>query len=108
MANKELSYDEFLCITLLYAGNVGEDFTNEERSAIVRHVGQETYDKVFSTFDEMSDFEALETIMAHKGLHFPTPARKQELLSKIESIFKSDDEYDPVEKEIYRFLSNLL
>jgi len=63
---------------------------------------------MFDIFDNMSDFEALETIMAHKGIHFPTPTRKQEVLDKIELIFESDNDYDIVEKEIYRFLTNLL
>lgn len=103
-----LSYDEFICITLLYAANVNEEFTTEEKAAILQNVGVGTYEKMFSVFDKMSDFEALETIMDHKGIHYPTPARKQEVLDKIEIIFKADNDYDIVEKEIYRFLTNLL
>lgn len=105
---ENLSYDEFICITLLYAANVNEEFTDDEKSAILKNVGQETYEKMFGIFDQMSDFEALETIMAHKGIHYPTPTRKQEVLDKIETIFKADENYDIIEKEIYRFLTNLL
>ena len=105
---EKLSYDEFICITLLYAANVNEEFTDEEKAAIIENVGNDTYDKMYSIFDEMSDFEALEVIISHKGIHFPTPARKQEVLDKIETIFKADNDYDVVEKEIYRFLTNLL
>lgn len=105
---ENLSYDEFICITLLYAANVNEEFTVEEKAAILKNVGQETYDKMYTIFDEMSDFEALETIMAHKGIHFPTSTRKQEVLDKIEYIFKADENYDVIEKEIYKFLTNLL
>ncbi len=105
---ENLSYDEFICITLLYAANVNEEFTDEEKAAIIENVGNDTYDKMYSIFDEMSDFEALEVIISHKGIHFPTPARKQEVLDKIETIFKADNDYDVVEKEIYRFLTNLL
>lgn len=104
----KLSYDEFICITLLYGANVNEEFTAEEKAAIIGNVGNETFDKVFNIFDKMSDFEALETIMSHKGLHYPTVSRKQEVLDKIESIFKSDDNYDIIEKEIYHFLTKLL
>jgi len=103
-----LSYDEFICITLLYAANVNEEFTDEEKASIIGNVGDATYNKMFDIFDKMSDFEALETIMAHKGVHFPTAARKQEVLDKIESIFKADEDYDIVEKEIYHFLTRLL
>lgn len=106
--NANLSYDEFICITLLYAANVNEEFTEEEKVAILENVGHATYEKMFAYFDELSDFEALETIMAHKGIHYPTPTRKQEVLDKIESIFKADNDYDVIEKEIYRFLTNLL
>ena len=102
------SYDEFICITLLYAANVNEEFTAEEQEAILKNVGSATYEKMYNVFDKMSDFEALETIIAHKGIHYPTPTRKQEVLDKIEVIFKADNEYDMIEKEIYRFLTNLL
>jgi len=105
---ENLSYDEFICIALLYAANVNEQFTVEEKAAIIKEVGNDTFNKMFDIFDNMSDFEALETIMAHKGIHFPTPTRKQEVLDKIELIFESDNDYDIVEKEIYRFLTNLL
>lgn len=105
---ENLSYDEFICITLLYAANVNEEFTDEEKSAILKAVGKDTYEKMYGIFDDMSDFEALETIMAHKGIHYPTSTRKQEVLDKIENIFKADQNYDIVEKEIYRFLTNLL
>ena len=103
-----LSYDEFICITLLYAANVNEEFTSEEKATIIKTVSINTYDKMYAIFDKMSDFEALETIMAHKGVHYPTPDRKQEVLDKIESIFKVDDDFDIVEKEIFHFLKNLL
>lgn len=102
------SYDEFICIALLYAANVNEEFTNEEKEAILVNVGKDTYDKMYGIFDKLSDFEALEIIIAHKGIHYPTPTRKQEVLDKIEVIFKADNDYDIVEKEIYRFLTNLL
>lgn len=103
-----LSYDEFICITLLYAANVNEEFTPEEKATIIKTVSIDTYEKMYAIFDKMSDFEALETIIAHKGIHYPTPDRKQEVLDKIESIFKVDDNYDVVEKEIFHFLTNLL
>ena len=105
---ENLSYDEFICITLLYAANVNEEFTAEEKEAIITNVGNDTYDKMYDIFDKLSDFEALEIIIAHKGIHYPTPTRKQEVLDKIEHIFKSDNDYDVIEKEIYRFLTNLL
>lgn len=105
---KQLNYDQFLCLTLLYAANVGEGFTAEEKTLIIGHVGNETYDQVYDVFDNMSDFEALETIMTHKGIHYPTPDRKKEVLSRIKEIFKIDDNYDVVEKEIFHFLKNLL
>ena len=103
-----LSYDEFICIALLYAANVNEEFTPEEKAAIMKNVGEVTYEKMYNVFDKMSDFEALETIMNHKGVHYPTSTQKQEVLDKIEMIFKADDDYDIVEKEIYHFLKKLL
>ncbi|MDG1716322.1 MAG: hypothetical protein P8H42_01720 [Saprospiraceae bacterium] len=103
-----LSFDEFICITLLYAANVNEEFTPKEKATIIKSVSITTYEKIYAIFDKMSDFEALETIMAYKGIHYPTSDRKQEVLDKIESIFKVNNAYDIVEKEIFHFLEKLL
>ena len=105
---ENLSYDEFITLTLLYAANVNEEFTKEEQEAIKKNVSEDTYNKVYKIFDGMSDFEALESIQAHKGIHFPTPDRKQEVLDKIQVIFEADHNFDVVEKEIFHFLQKLL
>ena len=102
------NYDEFLCFILLYAANVNEQFTDEEKSCIVGNVGNDTYDKMYEIFDKMSDFEALEKIMACKGIHYPTTDRRQEVFDKLKEIFNADNDYDIVEKEIFHFLENLL
>lgn len=108
MEKRDLSYDEFLCLALLYAAHVSDGLADDEKAAIIGHVGNETFDKVYDIYNDMSDFEALETIIAHRGIHYPTATQRDEVLARIKAIFKADDDFDVVEKEIYHFLKNLL
>lgn len=108
MSTESLSFNEFLCITLLYAATVNEEFTPEEKASIIKQVGIETYENMYVKFDKMSDFEALETIAHHKGIHYPTPERRQEVLDRIKVIFEADNEFDVLEKEIFRLLERIL
>lgn len=108
MKTDTLSFNEFLCVTLLYAATVNEEFTANEKAAIVKEVGIETYENMYARFDKMSDFEALETIANHKGIHYPTLERRQEVLDKIKAIFHADNEYDILEKEIFNLIQKII
>jgi len=104
----KLNYNEFLAFALLYASHVDMEYSEAEKETIQKLVSAKSYDKVYDAFNEMSDFSALQTILDHKGIYYPTAERKAELLAKIKELFLADGEYSTMEKELFHFLEKLL
>lgn len=102
------NYDEFLTFLMIYASHVDLDFSENEINNIKSRVSEETYQKMYNLFTDKSDFESLQTILAYKGLYYPTAARKNELLDKMKMIFFADGEYTIMERELIHFLDKLM
>jgi len=107
MDNK-FNEEEFLAFLLLYGSHVDIEFSDEEKELVKKVVDNDTYEKIYDLFINMSDYKALETILSHKGLYFPTPTRKAMWLSKMEDLFKVDGDYSSIEKELLLFLNKLM
>lgn len=106
--NNTWNQNEFLAFALLYAAHVDIDFSEEEKVKIKKLVNEETYNKIYTTFIEMSDYKALETILSYKGLYYPTIARKNELLYQMKLLFEADGELSIMERELLQFLDKLM
>jgi len=104
----KLNYNEFLAFVLLYASHVDMEYSDAEKEAIQQLVSEQSYEKVYDIFNEMSDFAALQTIIDHKGIYYPTADQRAELLAKIEELFYADGDYSIMEKELMQFLDKLL
>ena len=102
------NYEEFVCFTLLYASHVDIEFTEDERKRIMTKCSEETYQKMWPIFDQMSDFAALEEILKYKPIYYPTEAQKRELLNKIKGQFFVDGEYTAMERELFHFLEKTM
>ena len=57
---------------------------------------------------ESSDFHRLQIILDHKGLYYPTNSQKEELLSKMKTLFEADGDFSYLEKNLILFLTKLL
>jgi hypothetical protein len=106
--NNTWNQNEFLAFSLLYAAHVDIEFSEEEKTKIKSLINNETYDHLYKQFIEMSDYKALETILSYKGLYFPTPARKSELLAHMKHLFEVDGDFSIMEKELLLFLGKLM
>jgi hypothetical protein len=108
MSDLKWSYNEFLAFLLIYISNVDMEFSEEEKDYIRVRVGNETYDKMYAEFDTMTDYQAFESILDYKGVYYPTPEQKQELLDKMIAIFNADMEFNIMEKELLRFMERMM
>jgi len=106
--NNTWNQEEFLAFTLLYAAHVDIEFSEEEKTKIQSLVDKSTYEEIYSQFNDMSDYKALEVILSYKGLYYPTHDRKAQLLAEIESLFEADGDYSVMEKELLNFLEKLM
>ena len=108
MSNLNWTYEEFLCFLLIYASHVDIEFSEDEKVRLQKTFGQETYQKMFSIFDDMSDYQSLQEILRYKDKYYNTPEKRQEVLDNIKLQFFIDGEYSTMEKEIYQFLEKLM
>lgn len=108
MSNLKWSYNEFLAFLLIYISNVDMEFSDVEKDYIRVRVGNETYDKMYAEFDTMTDYQAFESILDYKGVYYPTPEQKQELLDKMIAIFNADMEFNIMEKELLHFMERMM
>jgi len=106
--NNTWNQEEFLAFTLIYAAHADMEFSDEEKSKIKQIVNEKTFSNLYSIFNDMSDYKSLETILSYKGLHYPTAARKSELLNQLKSLFEADGDYSRIEQGLFQFLDKLM
>ncbi len=102
------NYDEFATFLMIYASHVDLEFSDAEKDRIKTQISEATFQKMYQAFKDKSDFESLQTILAYKGLYYPTEARKGELLDKVKMIFFADGEYSQMEMELLHFFKKLM
>lgn len=108
MEEVKYSYNEFLGMLLIYVAHVDMDFSEDEKKLIKQKIGNQAMNKVLADFEEMSDFQAFQTILSYKGIYFPTAEQKEELLEDMKRLFLADGDYSTLEKETFHFLEKLM
>jgi len=104
----EWNFDEFMTFLLIHASHADLEFTPDEQEMIAKNVSPDTFEEVYAQYEEMGEYEVIQTIVDYKGLYYPTNAQKNELLSKIENLFHADGDFSKLEKSLYKFLEKLL
>lgn len=102
------SENEFLTFIMLYAANMDAEYSDEEKSMIQKLLNKERYVNVRDVFRSLNDVQCINLITSFKGLYFPTNARTEEMLSKLDSLFESDGDYSRVESACRSMLTRLL
>ncbi len=108
MSELKWSYDEFLAFLLIYISHVDMEFTDNEKEYVKIKSGESNFDKMMAEFDAMTDYQAFETILAYKGVYYPTPEQKQELIDKMIAIFHADHEFNIMEKGLLQFMERMM
>lgn len=109
MSNKpKWNENEFRTFLLIHASHADLEFTDDERQAIVDIVSNETFEEIYGQYEEMGEYEIIQTIMDYKGLYYPTLDRKEELLAIIQKQFAADGHISKLEKSLMLFLNKLL
>lgn len=108
MSELKWSYNEFLAFLLIYIAHVDMEFSEEEKDFIRLRVGDSTYDKMVLEFEDMTDYQAFQSILDYKGVYYPTPEQKQELLDKMVAIFHADMDFNIMEKGVLQFMERMM
>ena len=84
------------------------EFSSDEENRIKRLFDEELYKEMFSFFNSMSDYQALQEVMKYKEKYFNTPEKKQEILDQVKIQFFVDGSYSTLEKVLFNFLEKIL
>ena len=102
------NYNEFLCFILIYASHADMEFTDEERSMIKSQINEDKSAPLFAEFQELTDYERIQTIQAYKGLYYPTHEKRDEILVRMRALFESDGKFDVMERNLFRMLKKIM
>lgn len=108
MDSQNWNYNEFVTFLLIYAAHADVDYSVDEQDFIKGMIDDASYQKIYGAFEGMTDIQVLNTIASYKGKYFPTSTQKQELIAKIEQLFRADGDYSSMEKTLKLFLDHLL
>lgn len=108
MSEYNWSYNEFLTFLMIYVGHVDIEFSESEKVLIVKAFGEETFEKMYAQFVELSDYQAYETILSYKGVYFPTTNQKNEIISRVRELTVADGEFNVMEKELILFFERMM
>jgi hypothetical protein len=102
------NYNEFLCFILIYASHADMEFSEEEREVIKTQIDEDHSAPLYAEFEELTDYERIQTIQAYKGLYYPTHERRDEILFRIRTLFESDGKFDVMEQNMFRMLKKIM
>lgn len=102
------NFKEFSAFLLIYAAYADNVFSPEEETMILSKVNQETLKGIEEEFQSMNDKDVIETILAYKGLYFPTNERKKELLAMVKKEFFVDGEFSQIEESLLIALRRIM
>lgn len=110
MANKLGSWNlnEFITFLLIHASYADFEFSEEESKVVKSLISGEDFKQISAAYDDMGDYEVVETILSYQGLHYPTAPQKQEMLGRMMQLFNADGDYSTMEKKLYEFFNKLL
>jgi len=103
-----LEKNEFLAFLFLYAAAADQVLTRTEVELIAEKVGKNKIKKAKSQFDNLSDYERIEYILAHKQEYFPNEEQKTALLNELKEIFLADNVFSVQEQNLFRALNRLM
>lgn len=101
-------FEEFAAFLLIHAGYADLELTEDERVKIKSRISSEAFERIHAQYLLYDDGEILQIILKNKEKHYPTSEKKQELLSRMRSLFESDGDYSKLEHSMMQFYERLL
>jgi len=102
------SFEQFLAFLLIYASHADLEFSEEEKEQIKQIVSEDDFLELYAYFKRITDYQALQLILDHKDLYFPTTAEKQVLFDEMRKVFHADGDFSTLEKDLLLFLDKLM
>lgn len=108
MPINDWSYDQFLCLVLLYASYADYEYTNDEREHILTFVDDSILEEVEQVFNKLGDYEQLDLILSLKQKYITSEQDRAKLLKILKGQFNSDGDFSKLENVLFKFLERLM
>jgi len=105
---KNWTYEEFSTFAMLYAANIDAHLDQKEEALIQQRLGEKQYKAVKSVFEQCSDSECIDTILAYHEQFMADEGSRQRLLDDFREVFTADHRYSPIEREMMHIFKKLL
>lgn len=105
---KDLSYNQFLALLLLYCSNADYKLEKKEKEYIHSKITHSDYKKIYDYYEKSSDYDVIQIFMKYEAKYFSSVEEKEKLFSEMKNLFLSDNEYSHIEEHIYNALTAFL
>lgn len=99
---------DFEAFLMLYVAQVDLELAPAEEIFIQQIVSLTRYRELKSYFDQLSDYEVLQTLLGLKGRFIKTETDKEQLVSRMVALLKSDEEFRQTEQNFVMILEKIL
>jgi uncharacterized membrane protein YebE (DUF533 family) len=90
--------EEFTAFALIFMANADNNIGEKEKKHIQSKVNVETFDKMFSLFQETSDYNRIQQIVAHKNAYLSDEVKLNSFIENLQSLIAADNKTDVMEK----------
>lgn len=99
---------EFKTYVLLEAAHADLVFTQDEQDVISKKTSPDVFAKIYKEYHKDTDYQRIEKIREGAKVYCNTEEQKQELVSKIKSLFEADGDVDVMERNLLMFLKKII
>ena len=108
MKNFELTKQEFYGLMMIYAANIDSSEDESELIMIKDSIGEEAFDRAYSTFETMNDYELINYFRDNKKKYFKSEMDEKIFLSEIKSVISADHHVDIMEQTLLLAIKKIL
>lgn len=102
------SKEELQAYLFIYCAHADFVEKKEEKDMILSNVDRTTFNKIHQEFDEDTDYQRIQKILAATENYYKSRAQKDKLIEEIMALFLSDGKFDTLEKNLLRELKRLI
>ena len=109
MENLELTWtkDEFMAYMLIYAAQINQIETEEEKELIKSRFNDQTLKRVYKEINADNDYQRIQKVMVYTYQNNYTSQDLDDLLKKIKELLLCDGKFDSTEQSLYSHLKKI-
>ena len=109
MDNLELTWtkDEFMAYMLIYASQINQVETEEEKELIKSRFDNQTLKTIYKEINADNDYQRTQKIMVYTDQNNYTSQDLDDLLKEIKELLLCDGKFDVTEQALYHYLKKI-